>query len=120
MTAHEEEFFSEAEVFEALSWGMPDSEVRRLAKYMSDDPAVMVTAFPDLEDQGFIATNYSADMLMLLSLVSVETNRKVERYLEERRLGGVPWGPAEKGAWEARREKMRQALIEDGKIEPER
>jgi hypothetical protein len=119
LTAQEEEFFSEAEVFQALSWGMPDSEARRLAMYMSDDPAVAATAFPDLQGQGATARMCSDDMLTLLSLVSVETNRKVERYIEERRLGGAGWSSEKRAAWEARRAEIREALIKDGKIKPE-
>jgi len=34
----EVEFFSEAEVYKALSWGMSDSEAARLAKLMSEIP----------------------------------------------------------------------------------
>jgi hypothetical protein len=117
VTAQEQEFFSESEVFQALSWGMPDSAARKLAKYMSDDPSVVAT-IPELQEVGPVATMYSDDMLMLLSLVSVETNRKVERYLEQRRLDGVGWSSPKRAAWEARRVKLREELVKAGKIKP--
>jgi hypothetical protein len=38
MAAQNEDTFTEEEVFQALKPGMPETEARRLAKYMADDP----------------------------------------------------------------------------------
>ena len=117
LTAHNEEFFTEAELYRALSWGMPDSEARKLAKHLTDDPAVIAT-LPTFRDLGPIATNYSEDLLILLSLVSDETNRKVERRLAETRRGKA-WNPDEREQWERRRSEIRTGLVKAGKLPSE-
>lgn len=116
----QEEFFTEAELLHALSWGdEPDAETRRLATWGSGDPAVAASV-PEIRELGHSSIIYTQDMLILLSLVSAETNAKVERYLEERRLDGVPWGPVERAAYDARRAQIREGLIKAGKIKDKR
>jgi len=108
------EFFSEAEVVTALSWGMPDSEVRRLVRFMSEDPAIAARD-PEIRAMGPASIIYNESMLLLLSLVSVETNAKVERRLVERRLG-VPLTSAERADWETKRADLRAKLVQAGKL----
>ncbi len=109
------ETFSEAEVYQALRWGMTDSEAARLAKYMTDDPAV-VASLPTFRDLGPISTMYSEDMLLLLSLVSEETKRKVDQRILQQNLG-KELTQDERERWEKRRSDLRAALIKAGKIE---
>jgi hypothetical protein len=111
----EPESFSEAEVYQALSWGMSDAEARKLAKFMSDDPAVTATV-PTLSDLGPLTTLYSENMLLLLSLVSDETNRKVEQRIVQMRLG-KEMSPEERAQWEKRRAEFRSQLVKSGKID---
>ena len=117
MAAQKEEYFSEAEIYQALSWGMSDSEATRLAKYMSDDPAVEAT-LPTFRDLGPMTTMYSEGFLLVLSLVSDETNRKVERKLVETHLG-KELSSEERAQWEKRRAKLRSELIRAGKLREE-
>jgi hypothetical protein len=113
----EPEPFTEAEAYQALSWGMSEAEARKLAKYMSDDPSVMATV-PTLRDLGPVSSMYSDSMLLLFSLVSEETNRKVEQRLLEQNLG-KELNPEERADWERRRSELRTLLIKAGKL-PER
>ena len=110
--AEKEDTFSEEEVFQALSWGVPEAEARRLAKFMADDPTS-----PELirleHAEGPVVTMYTEDMLLILSLVSSETQRKAEHRLAQQRLQSV-LTPEQHAEWEARRSKMRQALIDSG------
>jgi hypothetical protein len=108
------ETFSEAEVYQALSWGMTESEARKLAKYMSDDPTVTAT-LPTFRELGPVTSMYSENMLLLLSLVSDETNRKVEQRLIQARLG-KELDPHERAQWEKRRAEFRSQLIKAGKL----
>ena len=112
--AKEPESFSEAEIHTALSWGMSEAEARKLAKFMSDDPAVTATV-PTLRDLGPLSTLYSENMLLLLSLVSEEANRKVEQRLVQMRLG-KELSTKERAQWEKRRAEFRSQLIKSGKI----
>jgi hypothetical protein len=109
------ETFSEAEIYHALRWGMTDSEAERLAKYMTDDPAVIAT-LPTFRDLGPISTMYSEGMLLILSLVSDDTNRKVDQRLVEQNLG-KELSQDERARWEKRRFDLRAQLIKAGKIE---
>ena len=118
MAAQNEEFFSEAEVYQALSWGMPDSEARQHAKYMTGDPAVIAT-LPTFRDLGPLTTNYSEGFLLVISLVSDETRRKAERKLAASRLE-KELSPDERAEWERRRAELRSQLIQAGKKLPER
>jgi hypothetical protein len=112
----EPESFSEAEVYQALSWGMPEAEARKLAKVMSDDPADRLGLQADLPPgetaHGHI---YSEDLLVLLSLVSEETNRKVEQWLMQMRLN-QQLSPDERARWDKRRAEIRSELIKAGKL----
>ena len=110
----EPESFSESEIYQALSWGMSDADARKLAKFMSDDPTVTANV-PTLRDLGPLTTLYSENMLLLLSLVSDETNRKVEQRLVQMRLG-KELNPEERAQWEKRRTEFRNRLVESGKI----
>lgn len=112
--AQKEAFFSESEVYQALSWGMPDSDAIRLAKHMSDDPDVSAT-IQGLRDAGPVVTMYSDDFLLLLSLVSEETNRKVERRLLETRRG-KELSSEERARWQERRRALKSELVKAGKI----
>jgi len=112
--AQKEESFSESEIYKALSWGMPDSDAIRLAKQMSDDPDVAAT-IPEFRDVGPVTTMYSEGFLLALSLVSEETNRKVERRLLEAR-GGKQWSAEEHARWDQRRAALRSELVKAGKI----
>jgi len=96
---------------------MSDSEATRLAKYMSDDPAVEAT-LPTFRDLGPMTTMYSEGFLLVLSLVSDETNRKVERKLVETHLG-KELSSEERAQWEKRRAKLRAELIRAGKLREE-
>lgn len=118
LTAQKEEFFTEAELYQALSWGMADAEARKLAKYLTDDPAVIAT-LPTFRDLGPITSNYSEDLLILLSLVSDETNRKVEHRLAELRRAQA-WNLGDRERWEGRRAEIRTALVKAGKIPSEK
>ena len=114
VAAQNDSSFTEAELHRALSWGMPDSEACRLAKYICDDPAVIAT-IPELRDLGPSTTMYSEGFLLILSLVSEDTNRKVERELLENRLGkGLT--AEERANWEKRRGELKSELIKAGKI----
>jgi hypothetical protein len=110
----QEVFFSESEIYQALSWGMPDSVARKLAKDMSDDPRAE-TYLERTTDLGPIAVVYSKELLLLLSLVSDETNRKVERRLIETRSGAA-LTKRERADWEQRRAELRNELVKAGKL----
>src|SRR4051812_18023241 len=114
MAQHEPEPFTEKEMYTALSWGMSEQEAKKLAKYMSDDPAVMAT-IPEFYDGSPGFHNYSDSTLLLLSLVSDETNRKVEERLIDRR-SGTPLTPEERADWDRRRSILREQLIKAGKL----
>jgi hypothetical protein len=109
-----EDTFSEEEVFQALSWGMPDTEARRLAKFMADDPTS-----PELirleKAEGPVTGIYTEDLLLILSLVSPGTQRKAEHRLAQQRLQ-LALTPEQHADWEARRTKLRQALIDAGQL----
>jgi hypothetical protein len=109
--------FSEDEVFLALSWGMPESEARRLAPWMSDDPSVAAKV-PNIRELGPTEHMYAEGLLLLLSFVSAETNEKVEAHLLERRLG-VPLTASERSDWERRRAQLRDELVKAGKLRSE-
>ena len=113
----EPESFSEAELYKGLSWGMSETEARRLAKFMSDAPADAST-LPADGSQGYAVDGriYSEDLLLLLSLVSEETNRKVEQCLVQMHLG-KQLAPDERATWEKRRAKLRSQLIRAGKLQ---
>ncbi len=106
--------FLENEVFLALSWGLPESEARRLAPWMSDDPR-MAAKVPEIGDLGPTAHMYTEELLLLLSLVSAETNEKVDAHLLEHRLG-VPLTASERTEWEKRRAQLRRELVKAGKL----
>jgi len=94
---------------------MIDSEAARLAKYMTDDPAVVAT-LPTFRDLGPISTMYSEDMLLLLSLVSEDCNRKVHQRLVQERLG-KELTQNERERWNKLRSELRAQLIKAGKIQ---
>jgi hypothetical protein len=112
MAAQNEDTFSEKEVFQALRWGMPDTEARRLAKYMADDPTSPERIRIE-KAEGPTEGIYTEDMLLILSLVSSETKRKSELRLAHQRLQLV-LTPEQHAEWEARRMKLRQQLIDGG------
>ena len=85
MAAQNEDTFSEEEVFKALSWGMPDTEARRLARFMADDPTSPERIRLE-KAEGPTEGIYTEDMLLILSLVSSETQRKAEHRLAQQRL----------------------------------
>jgi hypothetical protein len=114
MAAQNEDTFSEEEVFQALSWGMPDTEARRLAKFMADDPTSPERIRFE-KAEGPTAGIYTEDMLVLLSLVSNEAQRKAELRVAQQRLQLV-LSPEQHAEWEACRSKMRQALIDSGEL----
>src|SRR6266516_1915026 len=111
---NEPESFSEAEVYQALSWGMSDAEARKLAKFISDDPAVTATV-PTLRDLGPLTSMYSENMLLLISLVSADTHRKVEQRLVQMRPG-KELSPEAREEWDKRRAEFRNQLVKSGKI----
>lgn len=118
MDAQQDQYFTESEIFQALHWGMPDSTARNYARVLAaEDPAVQAT-IPDFRAMGPIASTYSEELLLLLSLVSDETNRKVEARLVEQN-NGRQLSPQARSAWEKRRNEYRTQLIKAGKI-PER
>lgn len=114
MAAQNEDTFSEEEVFQALRPGMSDTEARRLARFMADDPTS-----PELirleKAEGPTEGIYSEGMLLLLSLVSSEAQRKAEHRLAQQRLQLV-LTPEQHAEWEARRSKLRQQLIDAGQL----
>jgi hypothetical protein len=114
MDAQSQDTFSEAEMFQALSWGMSDTAARKHAKYMADDPTTTAEAFPEL---GPVATMYSEDALLLLSLVSEETRKKAERRLAQQRLR-PELSEEERAEWNARRDELRKKLVAAGKLLP--
>lgn len=114
MTAQNEDTFTEEEVFQALKPGMPEAEARRLAKYMADDPNSPERIRIE-KAEGPTEGIYTEDMLLLLSLVSSETQKKAElRLAHQRRQSELT--PEQHAEWEARRSKMRQALIAGGQL----
>jgi hypothetical protein len=104
--------FTEEEVFQALRWGMPDAEARRLSKYVADDPTSPERIRFE-KAEGPTTGIYTEDMLLILSLVSSETQRKAEHRLAQQRLQSV-LTPEQHAEWEARRTKLRQQLIKEG------
>jgi hypothetical protein len=71
-----------------------------------------VQAAPDdtsraLRHSGMRGVSLTPDTLALLSLLSDETNRKVERYLQT----SFPMNAAQRAEWEARREELRNADV---------
>jgi hypothetical protein len=117
MDAQSQDTFSEAEMFQALSWGMPDTAARRQAKYMADDPTAIAKAFPEFKDLGPVATMYSEDTLLLLSLVSEDTRKKAERRLAQQRLR-PELSEEERAEWNARRNELHKKLVAAGKLLP--
>ena len=117
MAGEKEDTFTEDEVFQALRPGMPEAEARRLAKYMADDPSS-----PELirleEAEGPVSSMYSEGMLLLLSLVSSETQRKAEARVARQRLQSE-LTPEQHAEWEARRLELRQRLIDGGQLPAE-
>jgi hypothetical protein len=107
-----EDTFSAEEVFKALSWGMPDTEARRLASFIADDPTSPERIRLE-KAEGPVTGIYTEGLLLLLSLVSSETKRKAELRLAHQRLQLV-LTPEQHAEWEARRSKLRQALIDAG------
>ena len=65
-------------------------------------PAPDDTSRP-LRHSGMRGVSFTPDTLALLSLLSDETNRKVERYLQT----SFPMNAAQRAEWEARREELR-------------
>jgi len=114
VAAQNDEFFTVAELYQALSWGMTDSEAKQLAKYMTDDPAVVAT-IPTLSEIGPIASNYSEDMLILLSFVSKDANKKVEKRLADLRHANA-WNQDDQARWDKRRAEIQSQLVEAGKL----
>ena len=116
VAAENEDTFTEEEVFQALSWGMPGAEARRLSKFMADDPTSPERIRLE-KAEGPTEGIYTEDMLLILSLVSSETQRKAEHRLAQQRLQ-LALTPEQHSEWEARRSKMRQALIDSGERPP--
>jgi hypothetical protein len=114
MAAQNDETFSEEEVFQALSWGMQETEARRLAKFMADDPTSPERIRFE-KAEGPSEGIYTEDMLLLLSLVSSEAQRKAELRVARQRLQLV-LTPEQHAEWEARRSKLRQQLIDAGNL----
>ena len=112
MAAQNEDTFSEEEVLQALSWGMPDTEARRLATFMADDPTSPERIRLE-KAEGPVTGIYTEGLLLILSLVSSETKRKAELRLAHQRLQLV-LTPEQHAEWEARRMKLRQQLIDGG------
>jgi hypothetical protein len=117
MSAHEQDTFTEAEVFQALSWGMADSAARHLAKHMADDPT-LIASMPDRKEMEPSVTMYSEDMLLLLSLVSEKAHEKAERRLAQQQLR-AKLSPEERAEWESRRTELKTRLIKAGKSVPD-
>jgi len=114
MAAQKEDTFSEEEVFQALRPGMPDTAARRLAKFMADDPTSPERIRLE-KAEGPTEGIYTEDMLLLLSLVSSEAQRKAELRVAQQRLQLV-LTPEQHAEWEARRSKLRQRLIDGGQL----
>jgi hypothetical protein len=114
MAAQNEDTFTEEEVFQALKPGMPEAEARRLAEYMADDPTSPETIRLE-KAEGPTSSIYTEDMLLLLSLVSIETQRKAELRVARQRLQSV-LTPEQHAEWEARRSKLRQQLVDGGQL----
>jgi len=106
--------FSEEEVLKALRWGMPDTEARRLAAFMADDPTSPERIRLE-KAEGPTHGIYTEDLLLILSLVSSEAQRKAERRLAQQRLQ-LELTPEQQADWEARRSKLRQALVDAGEL----
>ena len=114
VAAENEDTFTEEEVFQALSWGMPGAEARRLSKFMADDPTSPERIRLE-KAEGPTEGIHTEDMLVLLSLVSSEAQRKAELRVARQRLQ-LALTPEQHSEWEARRSKMRQALIDSGEL----
>jgi hypothetical protein len=115
LTAQGNDSFTEAELFTAFHWKLPDSTARNYARlFAAEDPAVQAT-IPELRDVGPFTPNYNADFLLLISLVSPEANRKAQRYLRDL-YGERDLTADERAKWEAKREQVRKALISEGKL----
>jgi hypothetical protein len=112
VAAENEDTFTEEEVFQALSWGMPEAEARRLSKFMADDPTSPERIRFE-EAEGPSEGIYSEDLLVLLSLVSSKAQRTAELRVARQRLQSA-LTPEQSAEWEARRSRMRQALIDSG------
>ena len=117
MSAQEQDTFTEAEVFQALSWGMPDSQARHLAKYMADDP-ILIESMPERKEMEPSEIMYSEDMLLLLSLVSEKAHEKAERRFAQQQLRNK-LSPEERSEWESRRAELKARLIKAGKSVPD-
>jgi hypothetical protein len=117
MSGQERDTFTESEVFQALSWGMPDSTARRIAKTIADDPA-LIAAGPERMAEEPSVTMYSEDMLLLLSLVSEKAHEKAVRRLAEQRFR-TELCPGARAEWESRRTELRTRLIAAGKLVPD-
>jgi hypothetical protein len=115
LTAQGNDFFTEAELFTALHWGMPDSTAREFARFMAAEDPTLQATLPEFRDVGPMATKYSEPVLLLLSLVSDEANRKVEQRLIDLH-GGRELSAEERSEWEARRSDYRNRLIHAGKL----
>ncbi len=101
--------FSEAEIYQALVQGMPEGEARRMAaEFSHPERGGSYSAGLPTPRPGEVAVAYSEDLLIALSLVSEETNRKVDEYRLSRSNGKI--SPAEQRSWEARRSRFREML----------
>jgi hypothetical protein len=117
MSPQNEDTFTEAEVFQALSWGMPDTDAHRMARAMADDPA-LIESIPEQRELGPQVTMYSEDMLLLHSLVSENARIKAERRLADRRLQ-TQLTPGDRAEWEERRANLKRQLLAAGKSVPD-
>jgi len=100
--------FTEQEIFTALHWGMPEPEARAQAHLLAGGLDKQLLNPNDSADVA--ESNFSEDLLVLLSLVSDEARVKAElRYHQMH-------GQADVREWETRRRKMRSALVRAGKL----
>jgi len=92
-----------------VAWSLFEAEVPT-----EEAPSVIekVPPAPDdtsrpLRHSGMRGVSFTPDTLALLSLLSDETNQKVERYLQT----SFPMNATQRAEWEARREELRNADV---------
>jgi hypothetical protein len=81
-------------------------EIHKVTLLFVAEPQATLVARSLFEEE-VRGVSFTPDTLALLSLLSDETNQKVERYLET----SFPMNAAQRAEWEARREELRNADV---------
>lgn len=96
--------FSYEELVEGLRRFFPDEQARELAREAAAPPVSSAErGQPTTSPQPQGVTDFSRDVLVVMSLMSDETRDKVEQW---RRRGGREPSPAEQAEWNQRRAEL--------------